>query len=176
MVILVFNGERNLGRRQNYRLQAVPFWIVRKVARNSRAQNSWSERAEGGLGRGGKRRKGKEKDCALSCNRRVQGNSAHNSLNPFFSFPFSRLSSGSPPLVRSRFFALGYFARPLDYPERDCLRSTKTTKGIESGGRKVILPPLLVPLVVLASPQVGLAITKKQSTRSRSCSIEQSLI
>ena len=34
-----------------------------------------------------------------------------------------RLSPSSPPLVCSSFFALGYFARPLDYPERDCLQS-----------------------------------------------------
>ena len=33
--------------------------------------------------------------------------------------PFSRLSPSPPPLVCSSFFALGYFARPLDYPERD---------------------------------------------------------
>ena len=44
----------------NYRLQAVPFWIV-KVARNSRARKNWSELAWGGggggrcLGRGGKK-------------------------------------------------------------------------------------------------------------------------
>ena len=37
--------------------------------------------------------------------------------------PFSRLSPGPPPLVCSSFFALGYFAQPLDYPERDCLQS-----------------------------------------------------
>ena len=34
------------------------------------------------------------------------------------------ISPNPPPLVRSIFFALGYFARPLDYPERDCLQST----------------------------------------------------
>ena len=28
-----------------------------------------------------------------------------------------------PPLVCSSFFALGYFARPFDYPERECLQS-----------------------------------------------------
>ena len=33
-------------------------------------------------------------------------------------FPFSRLSPSPPPFVRSSFFA-----RPLDYPERDCLQS-----------------------------------------------------
>ena len=63
------------------RLQAVPFLDSQEVARNSRAQKNWSERAEGVLGRGRKKGEGKERDCALSCNRCVQGNSAHNSLN-----------------------------------------------------------------------------------------------
>ena len=47
--------ERNL----NSRLQAVPFWIVadsREVAQNSWARKNGSERAEGGLGRGGKKK------------------------------------------------------------------------------------------------------------------------
>ena len=38
-------------------------------------------------------------------------------------YPFSRLSPSPPPLVCSSFYALGYFARPLDYPGRDCLQS-----------------------------------------------------
>ena len=39
-------------------------------------------------------------------------------------FPFSRLSPSPPSLVRSSFsVALGYLARPLDNPERDCLQS-----------------------------------------------------
>ena len=72
----------------------VPVWVSRllfpcspfpdspEVARSSRARKNWSKRAEGGLGIGVKKGKGKERDCALSCNRLVQGNSAHNSLNP----------------------------------------------------------------------------------------------
>ena len=34
------------------------------------------------MGRGGKKGKGKERDCALNCNRRALGNSAQKSLNP----------------------------------------------------------------------------------------------
>ena len=44
-----------------------------------------------------------------------------------FLSPFSRLSPSPPLLVCSSFFALGYFAQPLDYPERDCLQSKKAS-------------------------------------------------
>ena len=65
------------------RLQAVPFWIVERSREIAERENEKrSERAEGGLGRGRKKGKGKERDCTLSCNRRVQGNPAHNSLKP----------------------------------------------------------------------------------------------
>ena len=65
------------------RLQAVPFWLVERSREISeREKTGRSKQAEGSLGRGGKKGKGKERDCALSCNRCVQGNSAHNSLSP----------------------------------------------------------------------------------------------
>ena len=62
------------------RLQAVPFWIVersREIAEREKTganerRGAWTEGKNGG----------KERDCALSCNRCVQGNAANNSLNP----------------------------------------------------------------------------------------------
>ena len=44
----------------NYRLQAVPLWIV-EVARNSRARKNWSklEKGKGGWGLGERREKGR---------------------------------------------------------------------------------------------------------------------
>ena len=39
-------------------------------------------------------------------------------------FPFSTPLSKPHSARLLQFFALGYFARPLDYPERDCLQST----------------------------------------------------
>ena len=77
------------------RLLAVPFWMVeraREIAeRKTGARRKKREETGGEAGRKG----------------------------PFFSFPFSRLS---PSSLRSfaPVFSLGYFARLLDYPERDC--------------------------------------------------------
>ena len=42
------------------RLQAVPFWIVERSREIAEREKNESERAEGGLGRGGKKGKGKE--------------------------------------------------------------------------------------------------------------------
>ena len=63
------------------RLQAGPFWIVERSREIGKRDKTGANERREGLGRGVKKGKGKERDCALSCNRCVQGNSAHNSLN-----------------------------------------------------------------------------------------------
>ena len=74
------------------RLQAVPFWLVERGGCAHSAAKL--ERGEINEKRLGERREGK---------------------GPFlFLSPFSRLSPSLPSLVRSSFFALSYFARPLD--------------------------------------------------------------
>ena len=81
----LFNDIRTL----NFRLQAVPFWLVKRVR---------SQHSETGV------RRNKQEEAGGEAS-------------------FSRLSPSPPPLVHSSFFALGYFPRPLDYPERDCVQS-----------------------------------------------------
>ena len=77
-----WEATANEDRRHLDRLQAVPFWIVERSREIAERQKKLEPTSGRGLGERRKKGEGKERDCALSCNRRVQGNSAYNSLTP----------------------------------------------------------------------------------------------
>ena len=69
---------------------------------------------------------------------------------PLFSFPLFSASPQAPfcSFALGFFFALGYFARPLDYPERDCLQSNdkRTISSAKSRSSSFVVNFHLIPV------------------------------